>query len=100
MKLFSNFHFKWNWICFQLTENKFFEYELLGPKHAGPSFELSFIWKVKRDHGGPEFTIDVPGLFCFNVRIYDHRHWNYDTDAWEVYPGEADNEDDADLPLK
>ena len=36
------------------------------------------------DHAGVKFEI---GLFTFSfvIQLYDIRHWNYDTKAWETY---------------
>lgn len=34
------------------------------------------------DHQGPEFRTDILGWF-FNVKIYDHRHWDYENHCWE-----------------
>ena len=38
----------------------------------------------KQDHAGFYFSIDT-FFGWFNFNIYDIRHWNYDTDNWEVY---------------
>ena len=34
------------------------------------------------DHCGPQLEISILG-FYFNIKIYDSRHWDYDTNSWE-----------------
>lgn len=50
-------------------------------------FDLAFTGK---DHAGVRFNIGI-GPFACELQIYDSRHWDYDTDTWEVYNGETDN---------
>lgn len=46
------------------------------------TFDLQFTGK---DHAGIDFVIGILGYyFCFN--LYDHRHWNSDTNNWEIEP--------------
>lgn len=47
------------------------------------SIGLRFSWKGS-DHAGPYFHIDVLGYFAI-FNLYDIRHWNYDTNKWEIY---------------
>ncbi len=37
-----------------------------------------------RDHAGPELSIGLLG-FVFDIRVYDHRHWNHEKNEWETY---------------
>ena len=34
------------------------------------------------DHAGPSIMIEVWKYF-FNLKIYDHRHWDYENDTWK-----------------
>jgi hypothetical protein len=71
----------------RLTKNKSFEIQidLFDGNLADSWFEFNLKWTSKRDHAGPSFTLILLKLIYFDVRIYDNRHWNYETDDWEVY---------------
>ena len=46
-------------------------------------FDVDAQW-IGISHGGLGFSIDLLGYF-FNIKIYDHRHWDYDNHCWEKY---------------
>ena len=68
----------------KISKNKSFEtqiyrssvYNLLG-------LRLDFSW-TGEDHAGPSLDIEF-WKYNFNIKIYDHRHWDYETGSWEVY---------------
>jgi hypothetical protein len=72
----------WYWVK-KLTTHKSFEIEtFIDCEHI---FELQIDLRLRgRDHAGPslEFVFLCLGL---NVKIYDHRHWDYKTNNWEIY---------------
>ena len=41
-------------------------------------------WSIRRDHAGFEVVLGILG-YGVHFHIYDTRHWNYDTNSWEVY---------------
>jgi hypothetical protein len=41
-------------------------------------------WTRGTDHAGIDIRIGILG-YGIGFRIYDTRHWNYDTDSWEIY---------------
>jgi hypothetical protein len=47
-----------------------FDLNFKGSDHAGPQIEISF-WR-----------------YMFDLHIYDHRHWDYRTNNWEIYNNE------------
>ena len=49
---------------------------------------LDLIW-TGSDHAGPELCIALLG-YWFNVKMYDSRNWDWETGAWEEYPGAID----------
>ena len=42
-------------------------------------------WR-QTDHAGPWITVNVFG-WTVDLRIVDSRHWNDETNTWEVYEG-------------
>lgn len=48
-------------------------------------FEFTLNWHIKCDHAGPRCQIILFRVLYFNIMIYDHRHWNYETNNWEKY---------------
>jgi len=71
----------------QLTTHKFFEAQLDRFRDSGFFFDFQCCWRTKCDHAGFEFTIEIAG-FYFGIKIYDNRHWNYDTNDWVSYSDE------------
>ena len=41
-------------------------------------------WSFKTDHAGLSIGIGLLG-YGISFRIYDTRHWNYETNSWETY---------------
>lgn len=58
--------------------------------HSLINFDLDLRW-WGGDHSGPSIMIEVWKYF-FNLKIYDHRHWDYENDTWEVYNEEDDHD--------
>jgi len=78
----------------RLTKNKALELQV---SFWGSFRELLAVGADTRwtgqDHAGIKISMTMLGLgFVFN--LYDIRHWNYDTGAWEQYPGESWNDDE------
>lgn len=46
-------------------------------------FNIDLNW-TGVDHAGPFIYIDIFGLI-FHFKIYDSRHWNYETNDWESH---------------
>ena len=46
-------------------------------------FKLDLNWR-QMDHAGPWLTINLFG-HTIDLRIYDHRHWNDETNNWATY---------------
>lgn len=73
------------------TKNKYLEMQLY---HYGTllGLELSLYWKG-RDHAGPRLSVSFLTL-TFEITIYDHRHWNDDTNDWCVYDKDGNELDE------
>ena len=76
---FENFGVSTGPIC----ENKSWEIQFM--RYAYNIFEINvdLNW-YGEDHAGPSININLFG-YQVTAKIYDHRHWNYDTQDWEVY---------------
>lgn len=68
----------------QISENKGFEVQI----YRSNSYNffkllLDLSWRGEC-HAGPSLEI---GLWKYNIdiKIYDHRHWDYENGTWEVY---------------
>ena len=68
----------------QLSKNKGVEWEISLQSPIYDFFEFALRWDRKVDHAGLHFRFGVL-WFEFTWDLYDFRHWNYDTDAWETY---------------
>lgn len=66
----------------KLTKYKAWELEHSFYTGLVADFELD--WKCRTDHAGFGFSIGVLG-YGVAFRIYDTRHWNYETKSWEEY---------------
>lgn len=68
-----------------LSKNKSFEIQISKWSNISTAFvfDLDLNWKGD-DHAGPHLEIDLFG-FMLDVKIYDHRHWDYENHKWEVY---------------
>jgi hypothetical protein len=73
----------------KITEHKYLEIRLNFYK---PVIEIAFSLYLRKniDHGGLRFLINFI-FFVFEFNIYDHRHWNDETDDYEEY-NETDEE--------
>lgn len=65
-----------------ITKHKAWEFEVI--KSFFNIAEVTFHWKIKTDHAGPSLEIGLFG-YSIHVQIYDTRHWNRETNDWEVY---------------
>lgn len=69
----------------QLSKNKTFELQI--SKWAGVSnfllLRLDTCW-FGSDHAGPELWVELFG-YSIIVKLYDHRHWNYDAGRFQTY---------------
>lgn len=45
---------------------------------------LTFDFTIKEDHAGFGFDFAILG-WGIDFRFYDHRHWDYENNCWEVY---------------
>ena len=69
-----------------ITKNKHWEFEIIRDEWNWFEFTCSLECSG-HDHAGPELTIGI-GNYEIGMRIYDSRHWNIDTQDWEVYKDE------------
>jgi hypothetical protein len=53
-----------------------YDYELLG-------IDCDLRWRGG-DHAGPKFEINILG-WCFRISLPDNRHWDCETDDWELH---------------
>ena len=78
------FHY---WKNIKLSTNKNFEIQL---DRFGLTeffeFSLSLEWNGY-DHAGPSIMLSVLGYFI-EAKIYDKRHWDYETNDWETSDGQ------------
>ena len=73
-----------------LSKNKSFEIQIDSkePEMQWLIFDLRFTTKC--DHAGFSFRFEFLRIFGLDVTFYDHRHWSYDHDTWEIYSDELD----------
>jgi hypothetical protein len=76
-------HFK-NLGCISGRLSDHTAWELEHTYYSGILFDIDINWSIREDHAGFEFVL---GLFGYGVHfhIYDTRHWNCETNKWEVY---------------
>ena len=61
--------------------HKFWEFEIYkNSAIIGFAFDLT----MRQDHAGFGFSFELFG-WRVDYRFYDSRHWNDETDCWEVY---------------
>lgn len=65
-----------------LTKNKSLEFEILYSNSFLFKLELDFSI-IGKDHAGIRFEVGLFGLELV-FHFYDNRHWNYETNAWEL----------------
>lgn len=82
-----------NYCCksWRLSKNKTFEIQLCRDG-INPliEFRVNVSWRG-RDHAGSRISLALLGLNLL-TQVYDSRHWNYEENRWEIYPGEADEQ--------
>jgi hypothetical protein len=65
----------------KISDNKSFEIEMFW--FSDELFRFAIDIKFGGDdHAGPELELNILGL-TFAMKIYDHRHWNYENNSWE-----------------
>jgi hypothetical protein len=76
-----------------LTKNKSFEIQISSssPYNWFRLF-VNLAWRGE-SHAGPEFELEL-GKYSVNVKIYDHRHWDYEKGSWEVYDSTHQGDDE------
>lgn len=74
----------------QVSKNKSFEIQLFRDSFYD-LFELNLdlSWRGE-DHAGPSLEIGI-GKYQLNIKLYDHRHWDYEKGNWEVYDPDQPN---------
>jgi hypothetical protein len=65
----------------KISENKYWEIELVKDRERILSFEFSLSWRG-RDHAGINLNLGILG-FELAGRIYDVRHWDRANNKWE-----------------
>lgn len=86
----------WSWDYFKnlgclhgkLTQHKMWELE--HTYYSGSLLDVTFRLTTRGDHAGLELVF---GIFGYGVsfRIYDTRHWNSTTNAWQTYKFDAES---------
>lgn len=94
MKLFalrtqlSNPFDRWDYFknlgCFYAKLGQHRAVELECTYYSPSLFDVDVSISIREDHAGVDFTIGLLGL-GIHFRIYDRRHWNYETKNWEIY---------------
>lgn len=75
----------------QLSKNKTFEIQLFRSSSYNLfNVDLETTWRGE-DHAGPRLTLEL-GKYQLDLKIYDHRHWNYKTGTWRKSGEEFDND--------
>jgi hypothetical protein len=85
------FNLSWPWtdkfkslgsISGQLTQHKCWELEHY--YYSRTLVELEFSVTSRADHAGLRTTVGLLG-YSISATIYDSRHWDQDSDTWEIY---------------
>jgi hypothetical protein len=61
-------------------KNKFIELECYKDRHI---VSVMFNWTVRQSHAGLDLELGLLG-YSIHFNFYDNRHWNSDTDTWEI----------------
>lgn len=70
----------------RISKNKFWEIDCY--HYSWYWLEIEFEWRGRgHDHAGPELGIGLFGYYI-NFNIYDHRHWDINTNNWSIYHDE------------
>lgn len=78
------------WDCFKnlgCVYGKLFKHRAWELEHTYYSpmlLDVDVLWNTATDHAGLAITFGLLG-YGISFRIYDTRHWNYETNKWEVY---------------
>ena len=69
-----------------LGKNKIFELQIetLQNSKIYNVFEFSFKRTDRQDHAGTFFVFGIRSLIFINAGIYDSRHWDENTNNWQV----------------
>jgi hypothetical protein len=62
-------------------KNKFWEVQAM---RTDDIVSLDFRITTRCDHAGVDLWLGLAS-YSINFRLYDNRHWNSDTDTWEIY---------------
>ena len=66
----------------RLTKN--LAWELEHSYYSGSLLDIDIELSRDEDHAGFDLTVGLLG-YGIHFRIYDIRHWNYETNTWENY---------------
>lgn len=76
----------------QISKNKSFETQIYrDSSYHWFKLSIDLSW-CGEDHAGPSLEVEL-GKYNVDVKIYDHRHWDYKTGAWEAYDDFQDNKE-------
>lgn len=67
-------------------KNKYWELELM---KSDDLVAVDLRITTRQDHAGLDLWLGVIG-YAVNFKIYDSRHWNNETNSWEIYPGDKE----------
>jgi hypothetical protein len=70
---------------FTISKNKSIEFQLEFLNDWTSILGINIDYTTKCDHAGASFELNILKMIYFNVVFYDHRHWNYETETYEVY---------------
>lgn len=74
--------FKYIWMKDgNISKNKAWSIEICKDSFDLFLFDLDFSWRGC-DHAGPSLLLGLLSYFI-HVKMYDKRHWNYDTNDWQ-----------------
>lgn len=80
----SRHHFESIWCRDQkIIGNKSYCVEVLRNSKILFSLNINLNWRG-HDHAGPTINLGFMGYELCG-QIYDHRHWNYQLNNWEIY---------------
>lgn len=75
-----------DWLCYDRTimPHKSLEIQISRWSSMHRLLDIDIDTRIRgHDHAGPRLYIDILGFFI-SIQIYDHRHWDYDNDRWEL----------------
>jgi hypothetical protein len=62
-------------------KNKFIELEFYRDSSI---VAINFNWSIRQSHAGLDIELGLFG-YCVHFNFYDNRHWDRNTQKWEVY---------------